>query len=200
MSQTTPPSITPAPTPAPSRGDKSTFSNRVDAFVTWLITAVTEFGNVATNVYNNAVDAYNNAVSANTSKNNAATSETNALGYKNDAAASASDAQTYATAALNSLSSPSFTDTSTSSNSIGSGTKTFTVTAGKNWGPGMSLLMFNSTTNQQRGNVVTYSGTTLTVSVGASDFTGSGTYTSWSISPDTKNITKNHIRYIGGNN
>ncbi len=63
MSQTPPPSITPAP-PAPQRGVRSTFSNLVDAFVLWLVNAVTQFGAVATNVYNNAVDAYNNAVIA----------------------------------------------------------------------------------------------------------------------------------------
>lgn len=65
MPQTTPPSITAVPTPVPQRNDRTTFSTRVDAFVTWLTTAVTEFGAVATNVYNNAVDAYNNSVLAN---------------------------------------------------------------------------------------------------------------------------------------
>jgi hypothetical protein len=61
MSQTSPPSITASPT-APQRNDRTTFSTRVDAFVTWLIAAVTQFSAVATNVYNNAVDCYNNAV------------------------------------------------------------------------------------------------------------------------------------------
>jgi len=72
MAQTTPPTITAAPSPAPQRADRTTFSTRVDAFVTWLITAVSEFGAVATNVYNNAVDAYNNAVSAAASASSAA--------------------------------------------------------------------------------------------------------------------------------
>jgi hypothetical protein len=63
MAQTTPPSITPAPT-APQRSNRATFSGLVDAFVTWLISAVTQFSSVATNVYNNAVDCYNNAVAA----------------------------------------------------------------------------------------------------------------------------------------
>lgn len=64
MAQTPPPTITPAPTPAPQRGDRTTFSDRVDAFVMWLITAVGQFAAVAANVYSNAVDAFNNAVSA----------------------------------------------------------------------------------------------------------------------------------------
>lgn len=64
MAQTAPPAITAAPTPAPQRNDRTTFSARVDAFVTWLIAAVAQFAAVATNVYNNAVDAYNSAVAA----------------------------------------------------------------------------------------------------------------------------------------
>jgi hypothetical protein len=63
MSQTPPPTIAPAPAPI-QRGDRSTFSDRLDAFVLWLTNAVTSFGNVATNAYNNALDCYNNAVAA----------------------------------------------------------------------------------------------------------------------------------------
>lgn len=74
MAQTTPPTITPAPTPAPQRGDRTTFSDRVDDFVTWLTAAVAQFGAVATNVYNNAVDAFNSAVAASTSASNAQSS------------------------------------------------------------------------------------------------------------------------------
>lgn len=57
MPQTSPPAIA-APPAAPSRGDRSTFSGRVDAFVSWMVTAVDQFGAVASNVYANAVDAY----------------------------------------------------------------------------------------------------------------------------------------------
>lgn len=64
MAVTPPPTLTPAPTPAPQRGDRATFSVRVDAFITWLTTAVGQFAAVAVNVYNNAVDAYNNAMVA----------------------------------------------------------------------------------------------------------------------------------------
>jgi hypothetical protein len=63
MAQTAPPTITASPT-APNRSDRSTFSTRVDNFVTWLIAAVAQFGALGTNVYNNAVDCYNNAVAA----------------------------------------------------------------------------------------------------------------------------------------
>lgn len=79
MAQTAPPSISASPT-APQRGDRTTFSARVDAFVTWLAAAVTQFAAVATNVYNNAVDAYNSAVAG-------AASAVAALGSANAASA-----------------------------------------------------------------------------------------------------------------
>lgn len=92
MAQTTPPTITAAPT-APQRGVKATFSTLVDAFVTWLVAAVTQFGAVATNVYNNAVDAYNNAVAAAGSASSAST-------YANNASASATAAAAASSASL----------------------------------------------------------------------------------------------------
>lgn len=52
-----PPPITPVPTPAPQRGDRATFSDRVDAFVTWLEAATAEFEAVAQNTYDNATIA-----------------------------------------------------------------------------------------------------------------------------------------------
>lgn len=61
---TTPPPITPVPTPVPQRGDRTTFSSRVDAFIVWLINAVTQFGAVATNVYNNALETFGFAQTA----------------------------------------------------------------------------------------------------------------------------------------
>lgn len=74
-------------------------------------------------------------------------------------------------------------DTSTSSVLIGSGNKTFTVTAGKSFWPGMYLSIADAsapTTNSMGVQVVSYSGTTLVVTV---VFTvGSGTIANWTIS------------------
>lgn len=72
MSATLPPTITPTPTPAPQRGDRATFADRFDAFITWITTAVTQFGAVATNVYNNALDAFTSSTSAASSASAAA--------------------------------------------------------------------------------------------------------------------------------
>lgn len=67
---TTPPPLTPFGGAAPQRGDKATFSSRVDAFVTWLIAVVTQFIALAANVYANAQEAF---VSAGTATSAAAT-------------------------------------------------------------------------------------------------------------------------------
>ncbi len=71
---TIPPSNTPPPADLPLRGDRTTFSPRVDAFVTWFSTVWDEVAALATNCYNNAVEAYNNAVAALASANAAAAS------------------------------------------------------------------------------------------------------------------------------
>jgi len=64
MPLTTPPALTPAPSPAPQRGDSITFSTRVDALMTWLVNAGTQFSDLATNVYDNAVIAGTSAATA----------------------------------------------------------------------------------------------------------------------------------------
>lgn len=58
-----PPTIT-TPPDGPQRGDRATFAGRVDAFITWLIASVAQFGAVASNVYANAVDAFTSATAA----------------------------------------------------------------------------------------------------------------------------------------
>lgn len=80
---TQPPGITPTPTPAPQRGDRATFSSRVDAFIMWLTTAVGQFSAVATNVYNNAVEAFQSATSANASAQTAMSAANDAVALIN---------------------------------------------------------------------------------------------------------------------
>lgn len=77
----------------------------------------------------------------------------------------------------------SVNDTSTSSVLIGTGTKVFTVSAGKSYQPGMWLTISNTPapTNQMIANVTSYSGTTLTVTVPATGVFGSGTLAAWTI-------------------
>lgn len=75
------------------------------------------------------------------------------------------------------------TDTSTSSVAIGTGAKTFTVSAGKSFWPGMWLVIADTaapTTNAMFAQVTSYSGTSLVVD--SKVIAGSGTKASWQIS------------------
>jgi hypothetical protein len=86
-----------------------------------------------------------------------------------------------------------YSTTSTTSNSIGTGSKTFTVEASKPYQVGTPLRIADTaavSTNWIDGIVTAYSGTTLTVNAVA--YAGSGTKTAWSI-----NIGGGPIAYTG---
>jgi len=107
---------------------------------------------------------------ASTSAGNAATSETNAAASAVAAADSAAK----------------LTGTSTSSVSIGTGAKTFTTQAGKNFGTGRHVLITSDAdaANRRMSGVVTdYTGTSLQVSVEVA-VGGPGPYTDWTIRID----------------
>jgi hypothetical protein len=89
--------------------------------------------------------------------------------------------------------------TSTTSNTIGLGEKTFTVETGKGYFAGQSLSIANtaSPTNRMFAVVVSYSGSTLVVNVQA--FEGSGTYTAWSIALAFNGLVSNaQLAFDGG--
>jgi len=89
--------------------------------------------------------------------------------------------ETNATAAAMNLNSTS--DTSTTSNAIGTGAKTFTVTAGKSFQLGMYLVIADTaapSTNSMFGQITSYSGTSLVINI--LTVRGSGTKTAWTIS------------------
>lgn len=187
MAQTTPPPIDPVPTPAPQRGDRATFSNRVDAFILWLVNAVTQFAAVATNVYNNAVDAFNSATAASTARTGAETARTGAETARTDAQTARTGAETARTGAETARDAAqnyaaALTATSTSSVLLGTGAKTFTTQAGKQFTVGARLYIVNPADATQfvSGPVTAYSGTTLTIE--ADVFGGSGTVSNWNIS------------------
>lgn len=74
-------------------------------------------------------------------------------------------------------------DSSSTSNAIGTGAKTFTVSAGKSFLGGMYLIIADTaapSTNSMFCQVTSYSGTTLVVNV--LSVLGSGTKTAWTIS------------------
>ena len=76
-----------------------------------------------------------------------------------------------------------FTGTSTTSLAVGTGSKTLTTQSGKNWYVGQAVRISNTATpaNYMDGQVTSYSGTSLVVSVGSVG--GSGTFTAWTIGP-----------------
>lgn len=71
--------------------------------------------------------------------------------------------------------------TSTSSNSISTGNKTFVIEAGKQFAAGMQILVTNTAdaTKYMYGSIESYSGTSLVINSTAVG--GSGTYASWNI-------------------
>lgn len=190
MAQTPPPTITPAPTPAPQRGDRATFSARVDAFVLWLTAAVAQFAAVASNVYANALDAFASATAAlgyrdtaltyrdaaQAARDTAQGYRDTALTYRNEAQAARDAAQNYALA---------LTATSTTSLTVGAGAKTFATQAGKQFTVGQVLYFVNpaDATQWMAGPVTAYSGTSLSANITDVSSTASGqTVANWNIS------------------
>lgn len=168
MAQTPPPGITPTPLPAPQRGERATFSSRVDAFILWLTAAVSQFAAVATNVYNNAVDAFQSAVSASNS----------AMSAESSANSASSDAQTATMA-------PGTSATSVTSLTIGLGTKTLTLAqTGKLFKKGNTVTVATSAAgnNWMSGPITAFDSGTGVMTINATNFTGSGTFADWIVS------------------
>lgn len=89
---TRPPFITRAPMPAPQRGDRATFSDRVDRWVTWMSAAPQEFQDLSDNVYDNAVAAFDSANAAAAAASQADAASGSAFASSNAASASANSA------------------------------------------------------------------------------------------------------------
>lgn len=161
MAIETPPAL-PEPLPAdpPIRGQRATFSARMDAFVTWLFTAVAWFVSLATNVFNNATEAFNLADAANTSRNQALEYRNTASAHKDAAAASALAAS--ASANLNG------TSTTVRTPAVGSMTWAYADATGKLplvGARGRSVSRANPTTNFALWTVTGWASPTLTVTV-----------------------------------
>lgn len=138
-----------------------------------------------TNVYAMSVSAYEAALqaavtAAQLAETNAETAETNAETAETNAAASASAAATSAATAATVVQA-----TSTSSVLIGTGAKSFTTQAGKNFPTGTRLRFAsnaNPTVNFMVGAVTSYAGTTLNVTIDEIGDSAAGTLADWSIS------------------
>ncbi len=79
------------------------------------------------------------------------------------------------------LSGDRYTTTSSTSESIGTGSKTFTVDSGLALATGQTVIVAYDSSNKMEGTVTSYSGTTLIVNI-TSIIGSGGPYTSWTIS------------------
>ncbi len=98
-----------------------------------------------------------------------------ASGYASAASGSATSAAGYAAA---------LSGTSTTSTAVGTGSKTLTTQAAKQFAPGQFVIIARTsapTTTWMQGQVTAYNSGTGSLTVSVSDIAGSGTYTDWSI-------------------
>lgn len=137
----------------------------------------------ASSASTSATAASGSASTATTKASEALTSATAAAGSATAAAGSATAAASSATAAAGSAT--NFTATSTSSVSIGTGAKSFTVQAGKQFVAGMTLLVTDNaapSTNYMNGTVTSYNSGTGALVFSSAVAVGSGTKSAWTIS------------------
>jgi hypothetical protein len=69
--------------------------------------------------------------------------------------------------------------TSTTSNTIGNGNKTFTIGTGLSYTPTQNITIAYDASNHMHGEVLTYNSGTGVLTVDVNNHTGSGTYTAW---------------------
>jgi hypothetical protein len=184
MAVVQPPGFTPTP-PKPQRGIKATFSNQVDAFVTWLCNAPAEFLAIVTNCYNNALDAASSAALAVAKALAASNSASEAAGYAASATAQAGNAAASAVAAAASATAAAGTQviaTSPTDLAIGTGDKVFAIAAGKQFALNAPVIAVDAA-NPDRyvsGTVKAYAGVALTIAV--TEAKGAGNCSNWNIS------------------
>jgi hypothetical protein len=103
---------------------------------------------------------------------------------------------------INSLS-DRYKTTSTTSNSVSNGTKSFTVDLNLSYIPLQEILIVHNPANHMHGEVTSYNPATGALVVDIKNHTGSGTYTSWTLNLDgtpvdalTGSGTANEIAYF----
>jgi hypothetical protein len=69
--------------------------------------------------------------------------------------------------------------TSTTSNTVSNGNKTFTIGTGLSYTPTQNITISYNASNHMHGEVLTYSTSTGVLTVNVNNHTGSGTYTAW---------------------
>lgn len=169
---------------------------------TQIITSTDDFNTIVTAAAASAAAALASQTAAASSASSAAAQAALALGYANSASASAATSTTqagiataqavlasgYATAAAASaaLAAGSLISTSTTSNAIGTGSKTWTVGTGLSipagGGPYVMLSQNGAPSNYNVGQVTAYNTSTGSLTVNVTTTNGSGTITAWNLS------------------
>ena len=159
----------------------------MDVVATAAASSATAASNSATASAASATAAANSATAADASNTSAANQVTLAAAQVALATTQAGNAATSATNASTSASNAAtiaagVLATSTTSNSVGTGAKTFTTQSGKQFQAGQYVLISDSanSANFMHGTVTSYSGTSLVIN--SLDIGGSGTKASWNIS------------------
>lgn len=167
MAATPPPGYTPPPADLPQRGDRATFSDRVDAWVTWFCTVIlTQLAAIVANAYANAVEAFSSAGAA-----------------AGSASASATSASLAQSAATSTVAAADLLATSTTSLSVAAGVKNFTIQPGKQFKPNMPVRLgvTASPGTYLDGYILTHNSGTGAVSMQVEQTQGSGTYAAWTL-------------------
>lgn len=104
----------------------------------------------------------------------------------------------YSAALIAIVSGIDFNGTSATSLAIGTGSKAFTTQAGKLWQIGQFVIAASAAdpTNFMSGQVLSYAGTTLTISVPPGGTGGSGTFADWAIG--TAPVAAQYMPIFGG--
>lgn len=159
MAVVAPTPIDALPTP-PSTSDPTNFDSRADAFLGGLPDFGSQANALATNVFDNATDAATSAATATTKASEAAAS-----------AASAVNA-------------PGTSATSTTSLAVGSGSKSLTIQAGKNFAKGQPIRVARTSapsTTWMQAIITDHDSGTGALDFDAGAFAGTGTHTDWTV-------------------
>ncbi|MFZ2998726.1 MAG: hypothetical protein WA071_00110 [Undibacterium umbellatum] len=181
MAATPPPVSVPPPVDVPKRGDRTTFSDRLDAFISWFGPGFTNLAAMVANAYANAQTAFNSAGAASGFADNAQSSASLANDHKIAAGNSATAAAASAASAINA---PGTSATSTTSLIIGPGLQTLTLAqTGKSFTPGQTVVIpsIASPGNQMTGVITAFNAGTGAMTVNVSSVLGAGTFASWAV-------------------
>jgi len=160
MTVPAPPTLTPAPSPAPTRADPVNFNARADAYHLWLVPNV--------NTEMPAILTWMNA-------------SANEIATQASATLTASSAATAAAAAA--AAAPTTSATSATSLTIGTGSKTFTVQTSKSFVSGQFVILASQAnpSNFMFGQITNYNSGTGSMTVDVQLTNGSGTAAEWVI-------------------